>query len=99
MKFQLLSAKYSIEIPLDDFFTLHNYEETQCDLDDMLFKCLERMGIQCDYNIYCGPVIEVELNSDQDTFGTKRKVISIIQAQIKKAKEWQMMVDKPTESV
>jgi len=80
--------KYSVELPVDDFYAITTFElHSACKrLYDIIAKA--SMASDIDYDVFLGCYITYGLETEHDTPEQHAYIIELIQDHIKTAKEW-----------
>lgn len=89
MKFEKSSTTYLIEIPLDQFEALLDYESPWGgDASETLYARLRDMGVESDYDAHYSSVISVNIHVDDDDSDFQDEIAETIKDQLEKASKW-----------
>lgn len=101
MKFEKVSTKYLVTVPLEEFSDLLEFESPwnqACRADETLYSKLRNMGVQSDYDGHYSSVISVEIDEEDDDDEFQAEIAAMIAEQLKTAVEWKNLVDNEDES-
>lgn len=89
MKFEKSSTTYLIEVPLDQFEALLDYESPWGgNSSETLYARLRNMGVESDYDGHYSSVISVDIHADDDDSDFQDEIAETIKDQLEKASEW-----------
>jgi hypothetical protein len=93
-KIKATSMNYSIEVTIDDFLSVHKYENALIWEDELEGKCIYLMleeldGIRdIDYDCHFGEYFYLTIEKEYDNIGTWNEIYKIIGRQIEVAREY-----------
>ena len=89
MKFEKSSTTYLIEVPLEQFTDLLDYESPWGgDASETLYARLRDMGVESDYDGHYSSIISVDIHVDDDDSDFHSEITEVIRNQLEKASEW-----------
>ena len=89
MKFEKSSTTYLIEVPLDQFEALLDYESPWGgDASEPLYVRLRNIGVESDYDSHYSSIISVDIHVDDDGSDFQSEITEVIKDQLEKASEW-----------
>jgi hypothetical protein len=102
MKFEKVSTKYLVTVPIEEFSDLLVFESPwnqACRADETLYSKLRNMGVESDYEGHYSSVISIEIDEEDDDDEFQVEIAAIIDRQLKTAVEWKNSLDNEDESV
>ena len=89
MKFEKSTTTYLIEILLEEFTDLLDYESPWGgDASETLYARLRDMGVESDYDGHYSCIISVDIHVDDDDSDFHSEIAETIKDQLEKALKW-----------
>ena len=102
MKFEKVYTNYSVEVPLEEFSNLLEFENPwndACRADETLYSKLLNIGVESDYDGHYSNIISITICEEDDNNEFQTQVASIITEQLKTAFKWKISLDNENQSV